>query len=461
MTDAAGLDFDLYLLRSHLARIEFEFGKFAAFFFRSPAVEFVAHGKNLGRDAARATCNCLVLNNPWKRAQAKLMSNDSFTETSSTGWFSRIGDSIKGILFGIVLILVSAVLMFWNEGRAVKTRKTLDEGAKTVVSIPADTLDSSKDGSLVYMTGPATAASPLSDSALDVTVPALKLRRSVEMYQWKEETKSETKKKLGGGEETTTTYSYAKDWSDKAINSANFNEKGRAGHENPPMPIKEQDWTASPITVGAYTLSSGLSGQINNFTPVQVDAEAVVPEMIGSKKVHVEGDGYYLGEDPSSPVIGDARVSHEAALPGDVSLIAKLRGSTFEPFTAKAGGNIQMLETGNHSPESMFESAQAGNRMMTWILRVVGVVLMFFGFSMLFRPLSVLADVLPLAGTIVGAGTSLVALLLTIPISLVIIAVAWIFYRPLVGIPLLIAAVVGIVFLIKKIMDQKRKPATA
>ncbi len=387
------------------------------------------------------------------------MSNDSFTETSSTGWFSRIGDSIKGILCGIVLILVSAVLMFWNEGRAVKTRKTLDEGAKTVVTIPADTFDSSKDGSLVYMTGPATTDSTLSDSALDVTVPALKLRRSVEMYQWKEETKSETKKKLGGGEETTTTYSYVKDWSNKAINSANF--KKQSGHENPPMPLNSEDWTASPITVGAYTLSSGLSGQINNFTPVPIDAEAVVPEMIGSKKVHVEGDGYYLGENPSSPVIGDTRVSHEAALPGDVSLIAKLRGSTFEPFTAKAGGNIQMLKTGSHSPESMFESAQAGNRMMTWILRVVGVVLMFVGFSMLFRPLSVLADVLPLAGTIVGAGTSLVALLLTIPISLVIIAVAWIFYRPLVGIPLLIAAVIGIVFLIKKIMDQKRKPATA
>ena len=385
------------------------------------------------------------------------MANDSYTKTSSTGWFSRIGDSIKGILFGVVLILGSAVLMFWNEGRAVKTRKTLDEGAKTVVTIPADALDGSKDGSLVYMTGPATSTASLSDTALNVTVGALKLRRSVEMYQWKEETKSETKKKLGGGEETVTTYSYVKDWSDKYIDSSKFDTQ--AGHVNPAMPLEPETWIASPITVGAFTLSPGLAGQINNFTPVKADAESVAPEIIAGRKVNPDGDGFYLGRNPASPVIGDTRVSHEAVLPGDVSLIAKLRGSSFEPFTAKAGGKIEMLETGNHSPESMFATAQSGNKMLTWALRVLGVILMFSGFSAIFRPLSVLADVLPIAGTIVGAGTSLVAILLTVPISLVIIAFAWIFYRPLVGIPLLIAAVVGIIFLVKKLMDQKKSQA--
>jgi len=93
--------------------------------------------------------------------------------------------------------------------------------------------------------------------------------------------------------------------------------------------------------------------------------------------------------------------------------------------------------------------------MMTWILRLVGVLMMFFGFSAIFRPLSVIADVLPIAGTIVGAGTGLVALLLTIPISLVIIAIAWIFYRPLVGIPLVIVAIAGFVFLIRKLLAAR------
>ena len=383
------------------------------------------------------------------------MANDSFTETTSTGWFSRIGASIKGILFGVVMILISAVLMFWNEGRAVKTHKTLDEGAKTVVTIPADALDGSKNGNLVYMTGPATAADPLGDSELGVTVAALKLRRSVEMFQWKEETSTETRKKLGGGEETITTYSYVKGWSGNQVDSSKF--KKQAGHGNPPMPLESKDWTAAPVTVGAYTLSPGLTGQIDNFTPVQADAESEAPEMVAGRKVHPSGDGFYLGENPASPVVGDARVSHQAALPGDVSLIAKLRGSTFEAYTAKAGGSIEMLETGTQSPESMFETAQAGNKVLTWVLRFLGVLLMFFGFSAIFRPLSVLADVLPIAGTIVGAGTSLVALLLSIPVSLLIIATAWIVYRPLIGIPLLVLAVAGFVFLVKKIMSQRKR----
>jgi len=219
--------------------------------------------------------------------------------------------------------------------------------------------------------------------------------------------------------------------------------------------VEAKTWTASPITVGAYTLSAGLEEQINNFTPVAADAESVAPEMLDGRKVHAEGSGFYIGEDPTIPAVGDARVTHQAALPGDVSLIAKLQGDSFEPFTAKAGGNIEMLETGSHSPESMFETAQAGNRMMTWILRFIGVLMMFFGFSAIFRPLSVIADVLPIAATIVGAGTGLVALLLTIPISLVIIAIAWIFYRPLVGSPLVIVAIAGFVFLIRKLLAAR------
>ena len=42
--------------------------------------------------------------------------------------------------------------------------------------------------------------------------------------------------------------------------------------------------------------------------------------------------------------------------------------------------------------------AQADNTALTWILRVGGVALMWLGFTMLFKPLVVLADVLPIAG---------------------------------------------------------------
>ena len=383
------------------------------------------------------------------------MSEDSFSTTSSTGWFSRIGDSIKGVLFGLVLIVVSVPVLFFNEGRAVKTRKTLDQGAKQVVTVSPESPDPTKDGKLVYFSGEAVTEGTLEDTQFKVSAEALKLRRSVEYYQWEEDVKTETKKKLGGDEETVKTYNYNKKWTSSPINSSNFERQ--AGHENSSPAVEGNSWAASPITVGEFTLSSGLVGQIDNFTSLSSGGETELPETIAGKKVKLEGSTFYLGENSGSPVVGDVRVTHQVALPGEVSVVAAQAGNVLEPFIADAGGQIEMLETGKHSVVSMFEAAQQSNKVMTWILRGVGAVLMFFGFSMVFRPLSVLADVLPIAGDIVGVGTGLIAFLLAVVISFFVIAVAWISYRPLIGIPLVVVAVAGLVFLVMKLMGQRKK----
>jgi len=110
------------------------------------------------------------------------MSQDHFSVTSSTGWFGRIGNSIKGILIGLVLIVVSVPVLFFNEGRAVKTRKTLEEGAKSVVAVSAEDPSSSNDGKLIYFTGKADAEGSLVDDEFKVSAAALKLRRKVEFY---------------------------------------------------------------------------------------------------------------------------------------------------------------------------------------------------------------------------------------------------------------------------------------
>ena len=66
---------------------------------------------------------------------------DTYTETTTKGWSTRIGESIKGILFGIVLIGLSCMLLFWNEGRAVQTTKSLNEGAGLVVDVGTGSVD--------------------------------------------------------------------------------------------------------------------------------------------------------------------------------------------------------------------------------------------------------------------------------------------------------------------------------
>ena len=87
----------------------------------------------------------------------------SFTEVSEEGWFSRIGSSIKGILFGLVLFALAFPVLFWNEGRAVRRAQSLTEGKGAVVSVSSDKVDSANEGKLVHMWGLATTEGSLTD----------------------------------------------------------------------------------------------------------------------------------------------------------------------------------------------------------------------------------------------------------------------------------------------------------
>src|SRR5262249_9775901 len=148
--------------------------------------------------------------------------SDTFTEITQKGWTSRIGESIKGVLTGIVLIGLSCIGLFWNEGRAVQTAKSLAEGEGLVVTIEAPRVDAANEGKLVHVTGEMKAGVKPNDADFGVSAEGLRLYRTAEMFQWKEEKKTETRKGVGGSEETVTTYSYTPGWSESPIESRDF-----------------------------------------------------------------------------------------------------------------------------------------------------------------------------------------------------------------------------------------------
>jgi hypothetical protein len=55
-------------------------------------------------------------------------SNDSVTEVTTTGWLQRIVQSFVGAVIGVLLVIGSIVLLWWNEGRAVAAIRALDRG---------------------------------------------------------------------------------------------------------------------------------------------------------------------------------------------------------------------------------------------------------------------------------------------------------------------------------------------
>ena len=385
------------------------------------------------------------------------MSNDNFTEVTSESWFSRLGGAIKGILVGIVLIIAALILLFWNEGRSVKEYKTLQEGASSVVSVASDAVDPANAGKLIHTTGKADTKAVLSDPIFGVSANALQLRRVTEMYQWQETSQSETQKKLGGGEETKTTYSYTKTWSANAINSSNFRIPEE--HQNPAtMPYESNTQVADAVSLGKFSLPSSLVERIDETKPLFIQAADIKNTQLPTG-IKLQAGSFYSGADPATPQIGDQRITFEVVNPMEVSVIAKQVRNTLEPYTTSVGGEIELLETGIHSADAIIQHAQDSNVILTWILRLIGFILLVIGINMEFKVLSVIADVLPIAGDIIGAGTGIIAFLLAIIFALVTIATAWIFYRPLLAI-ILLATVVGVITVIKLKLNKQSKIAT-
>lgn len=420
----------------------------------------------------------------------------AYQEVTHESWFSRLGKSFSGIVTGIILIIAATVLLYWNEGRTVKTGGAIGEAQMQTVQMgDISKVDPSFNGKVIYATGRADTKDMLQDPVFGVGKVAIKLDRDVEYYQWKENSRTEKRKKLGGGEETVTTYTYEMVWTHSPIDSNNFKDPDYIGINEVLARIEDEQWVAPTVSFGAYTLPGFLKNGIGGAQPLQVELQdqnrqeiaklislsrrylrqpgAVQPGVVGAVSdtvarsvssallgkedeedvdvasyVHSQGNVVYIGANPNAPHVGDVRVTFTQTPPADVSIVAKVVGSTFDKFTASNGYTFSRLDMGTVSAETMFEGAKTENTVMAWILRVVGIFLVIVGLRMILAPLSVIADVIPLLGSIVGAGAGIVAFLLGLAWGLMVIAVAWIRFRPLLagGLIAVVAALLALLY---------------
>ncbi|MEI7954239.1 MAG: TMEM43 family protein [Verrucomicrobiota bacterium] len=374
--------------------------------------------------------------------------SDDFTEFTSQSWGGRILNSLKGILFGIILIPISIILLFWNENRAVTTAKGLKEGAAAVVSIEATSVVAANNKKLVHLSDQVTSGDEvLKDPLFGVSAKGIRLTRIVEMYQWQEEKSSETRKKLGGGTETATTYSYKQVWSDKLISSGNFNPEHRLDHQNPTARLADPlTLVGGNVRLGAFKLPAGVITKMQGdavLAATDEDLAKVAPDL--RSKLTLAAGTFYAGADPANPALGDQRVSFKVLAPAVWSVIASQIGDTLEPFQPKDGPAIERVEPGTVSAEVMFKHAASENSMLTWGLRLGGFVLMALGLGLIVSPLSVFADVIPFLGDVVGAGVGFAAILLAFVGSITVIAVAWFAVRPLLTIALALVAAAALI----------------
>ena len=392
----------------------------------------------------------------------------AYTETTYTGYGTRVKNSFKAIGTGFVLFLGGTALLWWNEGRAVKTDDMLNEAeAATVVMENPSKVDASLDGELVCGTALATTEDSLIDQQFGFGAKAIAIKRTVRYYQVQEKSKQEKRDKIGGGEETVTTYTYNRGWVTTPINSEGFHDPGYRKINFVLTTVPQEDVWAQNVTFGAYTLPESLIRSISSTEPLKPviaqnrlesmneDARHVALRNYSSSKlgnvakshnaeagqfIHVTDNELYIGMTPSSPAVGDVKVTFEKVVPSKVTLIAKVNGNTFEPYKAKNGYTFQTLVMGEKDAAEIYEGEHDTNTIMTWVLRLVGILMVIGGLKGIFGFLETLLKVVPFIANILGWGVGVICTIVGVVWSLIVIAIAWLFYRPLLGIALLVVA---------------------
>jgi hypothetical protein len=378
---------------------------------------------------------------------------DTYTETTHVSWMQRLKNAIAGVVGGFVLVIAACGALFWNEGRAVQTARSLAEGGRVVIAVDAARVDPSNEGKLVHVSGPVTTGEPLLDAEFGVSARGLRLVRTVEMYQWRENRRTETRKNLGGSEETVTVYSYVREWSTSRNDSSRFNQ--RMGHENPEMRFGARDIFSADAALGAFRPGDDVLRLISARDAVPLDPAVANPvrQRMGSA-AQVVDNRIYLGANPNSPRVGDHRISYTVANPEALSIVGRQAGNGFARYQTMAGDQLLMATVGIVPAQDMFKAAERENTIITWLVRLAGIVFVFVGFNLVLRPFVVVGDFVPLIGSMLSAGAGLVSLLLTAVLAPTVIAIAWFWYRPLVSIAVLAAG--GVAAVAVKMLAARR-----
>ena len=433
----------------------------------------------------------------------------AFQEVTTTGYGTRVGNSFKAIGTGFLLFIAGTVLLWWNEGRAVKTEKMLDEAGNAYVEMEnPNKKDASLEGELICGTAMATTEDSLTDAEFGVGAKAIALRRTVEYYQWVEHEQENSEDKLGGKEVTTTTYTYSKEWVDSPIESAGFKDPAYQNKNMVLATYEDAEQYAENVSWGAYKLSESLihyissdeglelamaedlltqldksaqtayerfygvqkSDQQPTQQPAQQSAipdsiKALLPDSVKAKLdslqavndsinksmaaaenkkdlkyIHQASNVLYFGRVPGVPEVGDVRVTFQKVVPAKVTVMAVVDGDSFKPYKAKNGKRFQTLVMGKKSGDEIIESEKEANNVIMWFLRIVGIIMVIIGLKGIFGFIETILKVVPFVAGIFGWGVGLVCTIVGIVWSLIIIALAWLFYRPVLAICLLAVA---------------------
>ncbi|KAI4502739.1 hypothetical protein M0802_001783 [Mischocyttarus mexicanus] len=340
-------------------------------------------------------------------------------------------------IIGSILFATGMCLLFWNEGRAVKVAYSLDEALRNVAVLPNPfKLLPEFEGRLIHISGQLSISEPLTEPDYGIIVSSVKLKRRVQMYQWVE---IEEERSFGGVTEDEKHYYYTTEWKDKLVDSDNFYI--RTGHHNPKeMPIKSQIQTANEVKIGAFILGSDLKKKFNEFIEITSDER---PER---KDIKMHSGLYYHSTDLWNPQVGDIRIQFSyAGKQGDIySVVGMMEKGIIVPYTTSHGEDILLQRKHKITVDQMFHLEHVHNYWRTWSIRGLGWLVLFLAATCLANILrTVILNSTFLCGII---AIESLTMSVSMSISLLVIGLAWVWYRPVISLCLALASILPFIY---------------
>uniref|UniRef100_A0A0G4GWP8 Uncharacterized protein n=1 Tax=Chromera velia CCMP2878 TaxID=1169474 RepID=A0A0G4GWP8_9ALVE len=420
--------------------------------------------------------------------------------TSSKSWFERLRDSSFSFLFGILLVILSPYLIgrleYWN----MLKLKSYDNAGRLVLQIqnpsaPSETdlkpskrigagccgqgsaLDDEMGASRVVIH--ATGRLDVPEGVRDPVFPDVKasdflrLRRQVQIYQ---RHIVEEKERQVGGREVTREHVKEGWFHQPQVDGKNSQLKNETALWDVLGRDTRGPFVVPPPRLGSFLVHKEmLLGCHGEKPPVRVqvggkeEGEITVKKdgegVRGRFRPNPQGDGYSTERHYGQPENGDVRVTFEADLQresrysflgaatmldlstdgkeGPVGVEAvRTRGRAACLFPKVDLPSVLLMEEGLYSPREMLNRERGRQATRMTIMRVLCFLLLFLGWVLIFRPLVVLADVIPLLGDLVAVSFLLAAAVLSCTCFTAVEAVFFFALRPIMTL-LVVAVVLG------------------
>ncbi len=342
-------------------------------------------------------------------------------------------NSVGSILAFPILLIIGVGLLWWNEGNYVKTAGAIKEAKDNFIQVDNAKYDSKNDNKLIATNAEYVVNEDVVDNTFNIKIKSAKLDRKVEMYQWDEDCDEDDN------------CSYDKEWSSSQIDSSSF----QSGHNNPTMPYESESFYSNNVTLGDFQLSQ------DNLSYISTNKSLVLTETdAANNKLQLYNNYLYKGN-PNNTQIGDVRISFKYLDAKNISIIGVQSGNNITKYVSKNGKKIMYAKEGIHTGDELCQIMSDNNKKITWLIRLIGFILLVGAFGSLFAPLKFLTGRIPILGDVVGTVSGLFALLVGGALSVIVIAIAWLRFRPLISV-IAIAVVVAIILLFIKLKKNKK-----